>query len=175
MSPNSAPPKTEIRPAHALDAEELAKLHVAVWRATYRDFATPEALAKLDETARLPFWRTMTASELPQPGALVAERASAVIGVVSFARGRHPAFGGRMEITHLYVALSAQGTGIGRDLLTAVLDRRATFPDPRLALAVVRQNTAARAFYERLGGREIGAFIDPGPLWRSENIVVAWD
>jgi hypothetical protein len=43
------------------------------------------------------------------------------------------------------------------------------------ALAVVVGNERAMGFYRRLGGREIGGFTDPGPLWRSENVVFAWD
>lgn len=44
-----------------------------------------------------------------------------------------------------------------------------------LALGVVTANTPAIAFYERLGGREVGRYRDPGPLWRSVNIAYAWD
>ncbi|WP_312164905.1 hypothetical protein [Phenylobacterium sp.] len=36
-------------------------------------------------------------------------------------------------------------------------------------------DAAAIAFYEALGGRRAGRFTDPGPLWRSDNIVFVWD
>jgi len=42
-------------------------------------------------------------------------------------------------------------------------------------LGVVAQNTAARTFYAAMGGREAGAYADPGPLWRSEMVLVVWD
>lgn len=161
-----------LRPARADEAEALARLHVAVWRATYRDYATPEAVALLDEARRLPAWQAALGAQTPGAAVWVAARDGAILGVVSVAPSAHPAFGGRLEIKHLYVALEAQGQGIGRRLLAHVLDSAGP---GGVALAVVRQNAPARAFYARMGGQEIGAFTDPGPLWRSDNIVVAWD
>lgn len=36
-------------------------------------------------------------------------------------------------------------------------------------------NDLAIAFYEAQGGRRAGAYSDPGPLWRSHNLLYAWD
>ncbi|MCT4683102.1 MAG: hypothetical protein N4A39_05170 [Roseicyclus sp.] len=78
-------PAPILRPGQPADAENLARLHVSVWRETYRHIAPPEAV-----------------------------------------------------------------------------------------LSVVRDNRDARRFYAAMGGRETGRFTDPGPPWRSENIVVSW-
>lgn len=165
-----------LRPARPNEAEALARLHVAVWRATYRDYAPAEAVAILDEARRLPYWMDVLSSDDPQTGAIVAARANDTLaGVISFAPSKYEAFAGRTEIKHLYVDRDAQGQGIGRRLLNAVLDRAQYRPGTGIALAVVRQNEGARAFYRSMGGLEVGAFVDPGPLWKSENIVVAWD
>ena len=43
------------------------------------------------------------------------------------------------------------------------------------ALGVVVGNEPAIAFYESLGGRGAGKYIDPGPLWRSDNLIFVWD
>ena len=43
------------------------------------------------------------------------------------------------------------------------------------ALGVVVGNKPAMAFYEALGGRVAGTYIDPGPLWRSDNLIFVWD
>ncbi|MEL7255102.1 MAG: GNAT family N-acetyltransferase [Pseudomonadota bacterium] len=157
-----------IRRARADEAEALAHLHVSVWRETYRDYAPAEAIRLLDEARRLPYW----IKAIAEGAVFVADGGHDPLGVVSFGPSEHAAFGGRVEIKHLYVARTAQGMGLGRRLLKTVLSEAA--PDG-VALAVVRQNEAARRFYAQLGGVERGAFIDPGPLWRSENIVVAWD
>jgi len=163
-----------IRQGRADEAAALAKLHVDVWRATYRNYTTPEALSLLDEAKRLPYWRAALSTELDGAGVLVAEQGGILLGVISYGSSRHEAFEGRTEIKHFYVTGSAQGRGIGQRLLKPVLDDGNTARQG-VALAVVRQNERARRFYAKMGGVEIGAFTDPGPLWRSENVVVAWD
>lgn len=157
-----------LRRAQPEEADALAKLHVSVWRETYREYAPEQAIRTLDETRRLPYWTKAIASG----SVWVADAGDEGLGVISFGPSQHDAFGRRAEIKHLYVALNAQGQGVGRRLLEKALEQCA--PNG-VALAVVRQNTGARRFYARLGGVECGAFTDPGPLWRSENIVVAWD
>jgi len=129
----------------------------------------------LDEARRLPGWTAALASDDAGTGVLIAEQAGTIVGVISFAPSRHDAFGGRTEIRHLYIAQSVQGQGVGRRLLGDILDRKDLHPGNGVALAVVRQNEKARLFYQKMGGMEIGRFIDPGPLWKSENIVVAWN
>lgn len=173
MAPSKAPPS--IRRARKDEAEALASLHVSVWRTTYHDYAPPEAFTRLDTAKRLPYWTKAVSSDSHSAGVWIAEGAEKILGVVSFGPSQQAIFEGRTEIKHLYVTEGAQGQGIGRQLLNAVLERKDTYPDSRIGLAVVRQNQAARRFYQRMGGQEIGAFTDPGPLWPSQNILVAWD
>ena len=54
-------------------------------------------------------------------------------------------------VHHLYVDAAHQGQGVGRAILTAVVDSR---PDKPWRLKCVLSNTAARAFYARTGWRE---------------------
>ena len=162
-----------LRAAHADEALALAKLHVDVWRNTYADLATPEALATLDAKRRLPLWQGYLAD--PAHHIFVASQNGTLTGVVCLGPPSHPAFGQRGEIDHLYVAKSAARQGIGKQLLNAALAHLAKGGYQGAALAVVRQNHPARAFYAACGGKEAGEFIDSGPLWKSENIVMAWD
>lgn len=155
------------------DAEAIAALHVAVWRATYRDYATPEAYETLDAARRLPGWQSALAA--PEARVVLAEAQGALVGVICAAPAQHEAFGDRLEIKHLYVSAAARGAGVGRHLLQTILADSGLRLGRGVALAVVQQNSAARGFYRAMGGREIGRFIDPGPLWRSENVVVVWD
>lgn len=156
------------------DAVPLAKLHVEVWRETYLQIAPPEAVLRLDETRRLPYWRATLASQEPDVGAVVGKADGVVAGVVSFGPATHSALGGAAEIKHFYVRGPARGNGLGKRLLHAAFSRLRACGYAEAALAVVRENEGARRFYETMGGVEAGAFIDPGPLWRSSNIVVKW-
>lgn len=163
-----------LRDGTEADAADLARLHVAVWRETYRKLAPTAALAQLDENRRLPYWQDALTSGDPQVGVIVALQEGQPVGVISFGPPRHEAMAGGTEIKHLYVARSTRGTGLGRLLLRAAFDRLRDRGVRSVALAVVEENTDARAFYARLGGTEIGGFTDPGPLWRSSNRVVRW-
>ena len=168
-------PSIELRPACIGDAEEIARLHVSVWQATYRTYAVPQAVATLDESKRLPYWKEWLSSEEPSKSTIVARKGETLVGVISYGPSTHEVFSGRMEVKHLYVDRSTQGQGVGARLLSTVLDHTQAVGNCGVALAVVRQNENARQFYRAMGGIEITKFIDSGPLWKSENILVAWD
>lgn len=166
---------TFIRRGRRDEAKALANLHVAVWRATYRDYAPKAALEELDVAKRLPYWSLALTSDEPGFGVWVAEKSGSIVGVVSIGKSENRVFNGRAEIKHLYVTQSAQGQGLGKNLLKTALSKGVATGCPGMALSVVRQNTLARRFYARMGGCEIDTFTDLGPLWRSDNVLVAWD
>lgn len=162
-----------LRPARPDDAPALAHLHVTVWRETYATLAPAQAMALLDEALRLRQWRAALAD--PDRACLLVERGGEVLGMVATAAPVEPAFGPRGEIRHLHVAATARRLGLGAQLLQAACDRVSQDGFAGAGLGVVAQNTAARAFYAAMGGREAGAYTDPGPLWRSEMVLVVWD
>ena len=51
----------------------------------------------------------------------------------------------------------------------------AAFGYSSAALGVVVGNEPAITFYRSLGGRMIGQYTDPGPIWRSDNLIFVWD
>lgn len=157
------------------DAEDLARLHVTVWRATYGDYAPEQAIRLLDTARRLPYWVGALAGDSTGQAVWVVEEAGCILGVISIGPATEPAFKGRMEVKHLYVVETAQGKGLGQRLLTTALHACQNADARGMALAVVQQNDGARQFYRRMGGIEVDRFVDPGPLWRSENIMIAWD
>lgn len=162
-----------LRPARADDAPALAALHVAVWRQTYGALAPPEAVARLDERLRLRQWAEALVD--PTRATWVAEGEGKMLGLASTGTPGEPLFGTRGEIKHLYVAAGARRSGLGARLLQA---GRAALTKASFAgagLGVVAQNAPARAFYAKMGGREAGTFTDPGPLWRSDMVLVVWD
>lgn len=156
------------------DAAALAALHVRVWRETYRDMAPPAAWTALDEARRLPQWQEHLTKGAPG-GAMLARLDGAAIGLVSWSVTQDPVGGPRGEVRHLYVEVACRGRGIGQRLLVEALDRLHRAGCDSAVLAVVAKNYPARRFYAALGGVETGAFTDPGPLWRSDNVRVWWN
>lgn len=164
-----------IRAASLADAPAIAALHDQVWRETYRDLATPEAWEALTEDLRLARWREILADPDPRRVTLLAEDGGRLLGFGTACAPTEAIFGGRGEVRWLHVAGEARRTGVGRRLMSALAGRLGDWGYHGCALAVVVGNDPALAFYRRLGGRQIGGYVDPGPLWRSENIVFAWD
>lgn len=165
----------ELRSALPADAPAIARLHVAVWRETYRNLAPAIAYEALDETLRRRRWNEILAATKPRQSALVAECAGGLAGFGLAGPAEDPAFGGRSEVKFLYVDLCFQRRGIGRAMLARLAQDMMAAGFPGIALGVVAGNDRAIAFYEGLGGRQVGNYIDPGPLWRSENLIYAWD
>ena len=164
-----------LRTAGFEDAEAIAKLHVRVWRETYRDLAPQAAWDALTETVRLERWRRELAEPAPRRTTLTAELDGRIVAFGSACAPTEAVFEGRGEIRWLHVDPAMQGRGVGRTLMAALADELAGWGYRGCALAVVVGNDPAMGFYERLGGRKAGGYVDPGPLWRSENVVFVWD
>ncbi|MCB1361776.1 MAG: GNAT family N-acetyltransferase [Rhodobacteraceae bacterium] len=162
-----------IRSATPDDARRIAAFHATVWHQTYASLAPAEARAQLTEARRLAQWQAALAD--PGRQTWLAEDAGALQGLVNVGPPDPAVFGARGEIKHLYVARSARRQGLGARLLSMARAVLAQSGYAGAGLGVVRQNQAARAFYRAQGGREIGTFTDPGPLWRSDMVLVVWD
>jgi len=169
------PAKIHLRPAVLADAAAIATLHAAVWHDTYRDLATPEALAALTEAHRLKQWQSMLAADDPQRRTTVAVMMEEIIAFAQTAPSSEPLFAGRAELKYLYVAGHQARRGIGRLLISDAADSLLRQGYRALGLGVVAGNEEAIRFYRALGGREAGRYTDPGPLWRSENLLYVWD
>ena len=164
---------TPLRRATPGDLDAVTDFHVAVWRATYRDIAPAEAIEKLDHAHRRQSWERTLAD--PARHTLFARANGAISGLVSFGPPSYGAFGDAGEIKHLYVATTYRRTGLGQRLLLAARSALLDTGFPATALAVVSENRDALAFYRATGGKTVGRFTDPGPLWRSDNLVIRWE
>ncbi|WP_170317669.1 GNAT family N-acetyltransferase [Paroceanicella profunda] len=164
-----------LRTAGPADAADAAAFHVRIWRETYAALAPADAVAALDEARRLPQWQEALSGADPRRGTLLAERDGAIVGLVSHGPPGSAVYGALGEVKHLYVCPSCRGSGLGRRLMAHAFRALAAAGYPGAGLAVVRGNAGARAFYRALGGREARAFTDPGPLWKSDNILVVWE
>jgi ribosomal protein S18 acetylase RimI-like enzyme len=148
-------------PAGPSDAEDLARVHVASWRETYRGLLADAFLARMSEPgfARR-FRRTLT-----DPGASVTLAAADRYGLVGYAQGgpSRRATPGEAEVATLYVLRQAQGRGLGARLMTETARALAAQGATSLMISVLRDNVRARGFYEHLGGVAEPARQEPGP------------
>jgi GNAT superfamily N-acetyltransferase len=165
----------DVRSAAPKDAQAIAALHAAVWHATYRSLAPAAAIAALTVEVRHDRWRTLLQAPAAGQVTLIADDGGTLAGFGHLAPASDAVFGDRHEIKFLYVDQAYQARGIGRRLMAALAGAALDLGAGGVALAVVNGNDRAVAFYQRLGGREIGRYTDAGPIWRSDNLVYAWD
>ena len=156
------------------DRNQIAALHVTVWRETFRLLAPNSAYEALDESRRQEHWTELLARDSARSRTVVAEANGDLVSFGHAGPSTHEAFLGAGEIVLLYVHQLFQGAGIGRQLLddlqSFLLDRG----HRSVNLAVVNGNDGALRFYERAGGRVVGRYVD-GVLWRSENLIVEFE
>lgn len=164
-----------IRPAEFRDTADIARLHVEVWRQTYHELAPPAAYAALNEDHRYKIWAGKLSANDPHEITLVAESEGQLLGMGTAGPPSDSVFGTRAEIKHLYIRSNAKRRGIGSRMLSELTSYMKNLGYRAAALSVVEGNAQAIQFYSALEGDIIGKFIDPGPVWRSQNIVYAWD
>jgi len=138
-------------PAGPADAEDLARVHVAAWRETYRDLLPDAFLARMSEPAHARRFARLLRDSPPHALTLVAAGRGGIVGYVEGGPSRS-GVAGEAELATLYLLRAAQGRGLGRRLLAGAARAMAANGATSLAISVLRDNTAARAFYEHLGG-----------------------
>lgn len=164
-----------LREAQLADAPAIARLHLRSWRDAYRALAPAEAYETLTEAVRLARWTAILSEPQSHHRIFVAQAGGSLLGIGMAAPPSEAAFGPRGEVRSLYVDPDAKRMGVGRRLLGVVAGQLADWGYRGAALGVVAGNAPAIAFYESLGARSAGGYLDPGPLWRSENIALVWD
>jgi ribosomal protein S18 acetylase RimI-like enzyme len=144
----------QIRPAVVEDAAQIADVHVRSWQGAYRGLMPQDYLDALDPAQRAEMWARVTSRVGgTRSGVLVAEDEAVVRAFVSFGptrdEGEDP---DRIaEISAIYAAPGAWGTGCGRDLMSAALEALAAAAYQQVTLWVLDGNARARRFYEAAG------------------------
>jgi len=148
-----------IVPAGPSDADGVAQVHVRSWQETYPGILPSGYLERMSLPLHARRWRSrlMQLNEVT----LVAESAEGLVGFCSgdWARGRGPE-SGEAEVHTLYVLRAAQGLGLGRRLMTGAVRALAARGATSINVAVLRDNTPARLFYEHLGGTLDGEHVE---------------
>ena len=149
-------------PAGPSDAEDVARIHVAAWRETYRGLLPDAFLARMSEVGHA----RRFARALLHPGErdviLVAADRHGITGYAAGGPSRSNAKG-EAEIATLYLLRAAQGQGVGQRLMADTARALASQGATSLMISVLRDNTRARGFYEHLGGEPEAPRREPGP------------
>jgi len=171
-----------IRLAELRDAEKLGEVIVAANRSAFEGRVPEECLLELPVATSVANWRRAFDSGAFDGGAhvlLVAE----IEGVVGFVlaggytagiyHDRVIADAYPREIVSLHVAPDWQKRGIGRSLVGAAADWLITRHEKRLAVRVLEENPN-RAFYVRLGARELGSQAYDWAGFETRQVIYGW-
>ncbi len=139
-----------VRPAEVSDADAIAAVHVDSWRTTYKGLLPDDFLASLGRAGYDERWRRTLVEGSSR--VYVAEDARRVVGFASAGaeRAGEDVYGG--ELYAIYVLEQAQGRGHGKRLVQAAAQGLRDMGLHDMIVWVLRDNVAARGFYERLGG-----------------------
>ena len=139
-----------IRVALPNDAAEIARVHVESWRSSYRGLLADEFLDSLSEAGYTDRWRRVIGDGASR--VFVVEEPDGVVGFASGGRERAGESGYEGELYAIYIVAGSQRKGHGRELVhtMAAALREKGLRD--MIVWVLRDNTSAREFYERLGG-----------------------
>jgi len=144
-----------VRPAVPDDAAAIARVHVASWRTTYRGLLPDDFLSSLSEESYTDRWRRVMGDGLSR--VFVVDQDQDVVGFASCGRERAGETGFSGELYAIYMLDRAQRQGHGRELVRAAAGALREMKLPDMIVWVLRDNMAARRFYERLGGAYVRA------------------
>jgi GNAT superfamily N-acetyltransferase len=163
-----------VREAVPDDAEEIARTHVASWRASYRGILPDDVLDGLDVGHRASSRRSILRDQTSLH--LVAYEVSGgdIVGFCDAGpRRRDVPYDG--EIYALYLEHRAKRYGLGREMFEQSLDWLSARGMRSLVIWVLEENHHARRFYEAMGGREalrVRSSVGRFPVW---ELGYVWD
>jgi GNAT superfamily N-acetyltransferase len=136
-----------IRDATHEDAAEIARVQVESWREAYRDHLPADLLAGFSIVRRRAAWEDWLRH--PESPTLVAEVSGRIVGFVGVGPSRDEK--GSAELYTLYVEPAHIGTGVGRALMQAGIERMCDLGFEEATLWVLDGNERAERFYSIAG------------------------
>ena len=165
--------ETLVRPARAVDAAVIARIHVDTWRTAYKGLIPDAHLASLSYEKRERLWGGILATPAKTTVLIAENGRGEAVGFVSGGeeRGGHAVYKG--ELYGLYVLDAWQGRGVGRQLVRALTTQLMRQGFDTMLLWVLEKNPST-AFYERLGGKVVARkTVDIGESL--EELAYGWD
>ena len=141
-----------VRPARVVDADEVGRVHVQVWREAYAGHMPADYLEGLDPMKSAARWKLRFEMDEPDGTVLVATGPDGeIVGFAAAGPTRDEDAPTDWELYAINVLADHHGTGVADQLIiAAVAERPAT-------LWVVNDNARAEAFYRRHGFSVEGA------------------
>jgi ribosomal protein S18 acetylase RimI-like enzyme len=151
-----------LRQINGADAPTVAALHAASWRTAYRGILTDDFLSGEVDLERKYVWEKRLSTHDDAQFGLLACFGELAVGFVYIMARVDPVFG--TLIDNLHVSPESRSAGIGPRLLSGAADEMAARGWERgVHLWVWDANTRARAFYARMGGREVETGLKSAP------------
>lgn len=141
---------SQVRRAEIADAAAIAAVYVETWQSAYRGLLPDDFLDALVLDAYEERWRRTLAGDTTRTFVAVAGRD--IVGFASGGRERAGEDGYEGELYAIYVKDGEQRRGHGRRLVQATARSLRDLDLDDMIVWVLRDNHAARTFYERLGG-----------------------
>jgi len=139
-----------IRPALPDDADAIANVHIASWRAAYRGQLPDAYLAALDTERSARGWSQTLADS--KSDVVVAEQDRNIVGFASLSPSRDADADSKVgEITSIYLLSEYWRRHIGTELFEALLQCASKRGYSEITLWVLASNQQARDFYESRG------------------------
>ncbi|NBO64709.1 MAG: GNAT family N-acetyltransferase [Acidobacteria bacterium] len=140
-----------LRAIESGDAELIATMHTTSWRTAYRGILSDNYLdGGIDEERRGEWQRRLSAPHEESLG-FIALLDGEPVGFVYGFQNEHDCWGALID--NLHVLPGWKGRGIGRQLMARFAEELLARGDTNgVFLWVYEQNTAARRFYEIVGG-----------------------
>lgn len=159
-----------LRRATLEDAQAIARLQIAAWRAAYTGLMPQDFLDRMDDPRRLASWRHLLSLRGPQVVTLAEDERGMVTGFCVCGPSRDAdATASIGEIIALNVLPAAWRQGIGRMLCDDVIALAPSRGWQTLTLWTLRENARARSAYQRMGyaadgARKVDTMLTGAPL-----------
>jgi len=170
-----------LRAATPTDHDALAALKLRTFRETFlEDFKIPYPPADLAVFEHASYAPENVARELVDPAkrTWVVEADGVLLGYAHIGPSKlphHDITSKSGELYQIYVTRAAQGSGIGRLLLThALRELTELYPGP-IWLGVWSGNLRAQAVYRKLGFAQVGTYQFPVGNWRDDELIFQRD
>lgn len=164
------------RVANITDLENLAKLHAESWRESYRGIFSDKFLDKDVLEDRRNYWINRLSSPKKNQFVMIAVDNNGIAGFICAFGNESPTWGTFIE--NLHVSKSAQGRGIGKQLMySAAKWADEIFDHKGVYLEVLEGNLNARNFYHCIGAKhqETNLWLPPGSNDKVNDLLYVWE